>query len=170
MNEHTQQISATTSQRAQQLTQQISATSDLDLPQFGSEDDDETWLIELIGGEVKGPYEAAKQAYIDHWEGYWELASLFHQNPKNQPGAEPDLPRITVPIVTPISTAPCSINGRERDLPGPRSQDDDEDSPPFVQYLDSADHVPCSSSTMTTLGHNNIDALAGCQCPRRRDC
>ena len=111
--------------------------------------------MELIGREVKGPYEAAKQAYIDHWEGYWELASRFHQNPKSQPVAEPDLPRITVPIVTTISAAPCSINGRERDLPGPRSQDDDEDSSPYVQDLNSADHVPCSSSTMTTSGHND---------------
>ena len=41
MNPHAQQISATTSQRAQQTTQQISATSGLDLPQSRSEDEDE---------------------------------------------------------------------------------------------------------------------------------
>ena len=63
MNQHAQQISATTSQRAQRSTQQISATTELDLPQTGSEDDDETWLIELIGSEATGPHEAAKQEF-----------------------------------------------------------------------------------------------------------
>ena len=46
INQHAQQISATTSQRAQQTTQQISATSELDLPQSGSEDKDEAWPTE----------------------------------------------------------------------------------------------------------------------------
>ena len=46
MNQHAQQISATTSQRAHQTTQQISATSELDLPQSRSEDEDEAWPTE----------------------------------------------------------------------------------------------------------------------------
>ena len=48
MKQHAQQISATTSQHAQRSTQQISATTELDLPQSESKNDDETWLTELI--------------------------------------------------------------------------------------------------------------------------
>ena len=61
MNQHAQQISATTSQRAQQSTQQISAPSRLNLPQSGSENDDETWLTELTGREAVS--NAAAEAY-----------------------------------------------------------------------------------------------------------
>ena len=50
-----------------QSTQQTSAISELNLPQFGSEDADEAWLTELIGSEATGPREAAKQAYIQAW-------------------------------------------------------------------------------------------------------
>ena len=60
----------------------------------------------------------------------------------------------------PLPVYPCTTIGYERDLPGPQSQDDDEDSSqmgeessPIVQELEPADHVPCSSSTMTTPGH-----------------
>ena len=110
MKQHAQQISATTSQRAQRSTQQISATTELDLPQTGSEDDGETLLIELIGSEATGPHEAAKQAYIQHWEGYWKTVSPSRQNLKTRSVAEPDLPRTQDPAI--------SANANECDLPG----------------------------------------------------
>ena len=44
----------------QRSTQQTSAPSRLDLPQSGSEDDDETWLTELKGCEASSP---AAEAY-----------------------------------------------------------------------------------------------------------
>ena len=43
------------------------------------------------------------------------------------------------------SAAPCSTIGHGCDLPGPQSQDDDEDSLPIVQELDRAEHTQCSS-------------------------
>ena len=45
------------------------------------------------------------------------------------------------------------MNGSERDLPGPLSRDDDEDSSPLIQDLDLANHVTCSTRDMTTFGH-----------------
>ena len=151
MKQHTQQISATISQCAQRSTPQISATTEPDLPQFGSEDDDETWLTELIGSKATGPHEAPKQAYIQAWGIFWSNNDPSHQNLKTQPGADPVLPRITVPVVATKSAAPCSTIGYGCDLPGPQSQDDDEDSSPIVQELDRAEHTQCSNyhSTLT---------------------
>ena len=146
MNKHTQQISATTSLCAQRSTQQLSATTEPDLPQFGSEDDDETWLTELIGSETTGPREAANQAYIQAWGIFWHRNDTLHQNLKSQSEVDPVLPRITVPVVTTLSAAPCSTIGHGCDLPGPQSQDDDEDSSPIVQELDRAEHTQCSSN------------------------
>ena len=110
MNQHTQQISPTTLQRAQRYTKQISAITELDLPQSGSEDDDETWFNELIGSEATGAHEAAKEAYIQ-FEEYLKIISPSRQNLKTQSVGEPDLPRTTQPLVTPISAAPCTISG-----------------------------------------------------------
>ena len=84
MKQHTQQIFATTSQCAQRFTQQISATTEPDLLQFGSENDDETWLTEFIGSRTTGPYEAAAQAYIDAWGIFWHKQDTSHQNLKTQ--------------------------------------------------------------------------------------
>ena len=36
-------------------------------------------------------------------------------------------------------------------MPGPQSQDDDEDSLPIVQELDRAEHTQCSSNDHSTL-------------------
>ena len=129
-----------------QSTHQISATSELDLSQFGSEDDDKTWFIELIGGKATGPYKAAKQVYMDHWEGYLKIASPSHRNLKNQSLAEPDLPLTPNPSI--------SATANECGLPGPRSRGDDENSSPIVQYSDPADHVPNSNHHGATLVHS----------------
>ena len=52
---------------------------------------------------------------------------------QRQPVAEPDLPRT-------LDSAHSS-NAKKYGLPGPLSQDNDEDSSPFVQDWDLADHV-----------------------------
>ena len=85
MNQQAQQISATTSQRAQQTTQQISATSEPDLPhnQPGSEDEDETWLMEPTGSEAVSPINAAAEA-CNQLEEYWKTISLFCQHLRTQ--------------------------------------------------------------------------------------
>ena len=154
MNQHTQQISPTTLQRAQRYTKQISAITELDLPQSGSEDDDETWFTELIGSEATGAHEAAKEAYIQ-FEEYLTIFSPSRQDLKTQSVGEPDLPRTTQPLVTPISAAPCTISGYGCDLPGPQSQNDDEDSSPCVQDSHLAEHPQYSSYDMTTFGHED---------------
>ena len=95
MNQHAQQISATTSQRAQQTTQQISATSKLDLPQSGSEDEDEAWPTEGANERIQ----AANQA-------------VFPQYPKTTPSADPVLLRTQDPA--------NSAKANECDLPAKR--------------------------------------------------
>ena len=117
-------------------------------------DEDETRLAEFAGSRTTDPHEAAKQAYIDAWGIFWHKQNTFYQNLKTQPGADPVLPRITVPIDTTVSAAPCSTNGHGCDLPGPQSQDDDEDSSPIVQELDRAEHTQCSSNNHSTLTHS----------------
>ena len=94
MNQHAQQISATLPQRAQRTTQQISATSELDLPQSGSEDEDEMWLTELNGSEAGSTTKAAAEAYTQ-LEEYLKAIDTFYQHLKthNQSVAEPNLPR-----------------------------------------------------------------------------
>ena len=62
MNQHDQQISATTPQRAQLTTQQISVTTELDFPQSGSENDDEAWLTELTGSKITTPTEVVAES------------------------------------------------------------------------------------------------------------
>ena len=116
--------------------------TELDLPQSGSGDDDETWFTELTGIKNTTTTEAVSESDMPA-DKHLNSVEAFHQHPRTRSAAEPDLPR------TP------SDHVKERDLPGPLSRDDDEDSSPYVQDLDSADHVPCSSSTMTTSGHND---------------
>ena len=89
---------------------------------------------------------------------------MFHQHSKTQPVAEPDLPRITEPVVTTISAAPCSTIGHGSDLPGPQSQDDDEDSSPIVQELNRAEHTQCSSYHYT-LTHSLVASALGSEKP-----
>ena len=107
MNQHAQQISATTSQRAQQTTQQISATSGLDLPQSGSEDEDEAWPTEGANERIQAANE-----------------TVFPQYPKTPLSADPVLlrtqnPAISAePINTPISDAQCQINFAWTPIPG----------------------------------------------------
>ena len=112
--------------------QQTSATSKLDLPQSGSEDDDETWLIGSTGCKttttIKVPASASSAA-----EACRAAEDPFHRHSKTQPVAEPQPPRTR-----------C-------DLPGPQSQDDDEDSSPVVQELDRAEHTQCSSNNHPSL-------------------
>ena len=57
---------------------------------------------------------------------------------KTQPVAEPDLLK-------------TMIVARGRELPGPRSQDDDEDSSPIVQESDRTEHTQCSSNNRSSL-------------------
>ena len=124
----------------QRSTQQISATTE-DLPQSGSEDDDETWLTEPTGCKTTTSIKVTAEA-INTAEASTVAKDPFHQHSRTQPVAEPDLPRTTT--VT-----------REYDLPGPLSRDDDEDSSPLILDSDLADHVPCSTRDMTTSGHEN---------------
>ena len=126
-------------------TQQITATSELDLFQPGSEDDDETWLTGTIGCKTTTTTEVAAGA-ISAAEACRFAEDPFHQHSKTQPVAEPNLPRITVPVDTTTSAAPCSTVSHGCDLPGPQSQDDDEDTSPIVQELDRAEHTQCSSN------------------------
>ena len=155
MNQHTQQISPTTLQRAQRYTKQISAITELDLPQSGSEDDDETWFNELIGSEATGAHEAAKEAYIQ-FEEYLKIISPSRQNLKTQSVGEPDLPRTTQPLVTPISAAPCTISGYLwmwfAWTPVPRRW-----WRLFTMRsgFAPAEHPQCSSYDMTTFGHED---------------
>ena len=118
-----------------QTAQQISATSELDLPQPGSEDDDETWLTGPTGCKTTTSIKVAAEAC---WVHNSVLKDPFHQHSKTQLVAEPDLPR-TIAIA------------RGCGLPGPQSQDDDEDSSPIVQELDRAEHTQCSSNYHSTL-------------------
>ena len=74
---------------------------------------------------------------ISFAEACSKLEDPFHQHSRTQPAAKPDLPHTT-----------------ECDLPGPQSQDDDEDSSPIAQDSDLADHVPCSNYDMTSSGHD----------------
>ena len=143
MNQHAQQISATTSQHAEQSTQQISATPELELPQSGSEDDDEAWLTDFKGCEA--PSRAA-EAYTQLDE-YWKTTSPFHPTPTTHSVAEPVLLR------TPDSALSASADSC--DLPGPLSRDDDEDSSPRTQDLDLAEHTSCSTRDLTTLGQES---------------
>ena len=123
-------------QRSTPIASAKQTQSELDLPQSGSEDEDETWLAEFTGSQNKAETRAAEA------QGHKE--ATFQPNPTDQLCADPGLPRTHEPIVTPRSAAQCSINGSERNLPGPLSLDDDEDSSPLIQDLDLADHVPCS--------------------------
>ena len=120
-----------------QTAQQTSATSKLDLPQSGSEDEDETWLIEPTGCKTttrnKVPASASSAA-----EACRAAEDPFHRRSKTQPVAEPDLLK-------------TMIVARGRELPGPRSQDDDEDSSPIVQESDQTEHTQCSSNNHPTL-------------------
>ena len=88
---------------------------------------------------------------------------MLHQNLKTQLGADPVLPRITMPVVTTISAAPCSTIGHGCGLPGPQSQDDDEDSSPILQELDRAEHTQCSSyhPTLTQFGFKVATHVVG---------
>ena len=122
-----------------QTNQHLSATAELDLPQSGSEDDDETWLTEPTGCKTTHPTKVAAEA-TNAAEACWAPNPVamdpFRSHPKTQPVAEPDLPRTTT------ATRGC-------DLPGFRSQDDDEDSSPIVQKPDRAEHPRCSSYRYT---------------------
>ena len=106
----------------EQTNQHNFATAELDLPQSGSEDDDETWLIEPTGCKTTNPIKVAAEA-INAAEACWAhnpvAVDPFRSRPKTQPVAEPDLPTIST------ATHGCG-------LPGPQSQDDDEDSSPIV--------------------------------------
>ena len=90
---------------------------------------------------------------------------MFPQCQKTILSADPVLlrtpdPAISAePINTPISAAQCQINGSTIGVPGPQSQDDDEDSSPYVQDLDLEDQVSCSNREMTTFGHTNTKPL-----------
>ena len=143
MEQHAQQTSATTSQHAHQSTQQISATAELDLPQSGSEDDDEAWLTELIGSKTSS---VISEAY-HQWEQDWKRrkARPISLSPMTQSDAEPDLPR----------TQNASASSKVSDLPGPLSRDDDEDSSPRSKDLDLAEHTSCSTRDLTTLGQES---------------
>ena len=145
MNQHAQQISATTSQRAQRSTQQISAPSRLDLPQSGSEDNDEAWLTELTGCKISS--KAIDEAYYQ-WEREWRARNPPHLTPRTQSEADPDLLRKPDP-------ATFANGNKVSDLPGPLSWDDDEDSSPRTQELDLAEHSSCSTSDLTTLGQES---------------
>ena len=113
-----------------QHAQQISATSELDLPQSGSEDEDEAWPTEGTNERIQ----AAKQR-------------MFPQHPKTTLSADPVLLRTQFPAL--------SANANECDLPGPLSRDDDEDSSPLVQDLDLEDNTSCSKRDVTTYGQTN---------------
>ena len=132
----------------QQSTPNASAKqcAELDLPQSGSEDEDETWLAEFAGSQDNAETKAAEAGNTKE--------ATFQPSPTNRLCADPGLRRTDEPIVMPRSAAPCSIDGSECDLPGPLSRDDDEDSSPLIQDLDLADHVPCSNRDMTTFGHD----------------
>ena len=136
------EISAITSQRAQQTTPQIPPTVESDSPQSGSKDEDEAWPAEGTNEGIQAANEAK-----------------FPQYPKTILSADPVLLQTQNPansaeqIKTPISAAQCQIYGST--LPGPQSQDDDEDSSPHVQDLDLANHALCSNHDMTTSGHGN---------------
>ena len=86
----------------------ISATSGLDLPQSGSEDEDEAWPTEGATERIQ----AANKA-------------MFPQYSKTTPSADPVLLRTqqpanpAEPINTPISAAQCQINGSTIGVPGP---------------------------------------------------
>ena len=101
------------------------------MPQSGSEDDDETWLMELTGSEAVSPIMLPRKRA--QMEEYWKTISPFHPTLKTQSVAEPNLPR------TPDPTTSANVN--ECDLPGPMSWDDDEDSSPLTQDLDLAKHI-----------------------------
>ena len=120
------------------------ATKELDLPQSGSEDEDATWLAEFTGSQNKAESRAA--------EARDTKETTFQRNPKILSVADPGLPRIDEPITMPRR------DGSERDLPGPPSRDDDEDSSPLIKDLDLTDHIPCSNRDMTTSGHYDYDA------------
>ena len=154
MNEHAQQISATTSQHVQRSTQQIPATAELDLPQFGSEDEDETRLTEPTGCKTTKPTKVVAEA-TRAAEACQKSVDPFHQHSKTQPVAEPDLLRTRDPANSDY------IKGC--DLPGPQSQDDDEDSSPIVQELDRAEHTQCSSYhyTLTQSGFLTTTLVVG---------
>ena len=135
----------------QQTTQQIPARPELDLPQSGSKDDDETWLTEPTGCKTTTTPKVAAEAIIaaeaiNAAEACSSAEDPFHPHPKTQPVAEPDLPRTQAPA--------NSDHAKECDLPGPLSRDDDEDSSPLIKDLDLADHIPCSTRDMTTSGHD----------------
>ena len=106
----------------QQTDQHLSATAELDFPQSGSKDDDETWLTEPTGCKTINPIKVAAEA-INAAEACWVRNPVavdpFRSHPKTQPVAEPDPFRITVPVVTTTSAAPCSTFGHGCDMPGP---------------------------------------------------
>ena len=118
------------------------------MPQSGSEGEDEAWPIEGTNERIQAANEA-----------------VFPQYPKTSVSADPVLLRTqhpansAEPIVTPISAAQCRIYGSTIGLPGPQSQDDDEDSSPHVQDSDLEDHTSCSNCDMTTFGHTNAKPL-----------
>ena len=157
MNQHAQKISATTSQRAQQSTQKISVTSELDLPPSGSEDDDETWLTELIGSEAVSQIAVEEFAQMEEYlmdinlsristsvTGYQPVSSYVTNGVVTQSVAELDLP------LTPLSS-----DTNECHLPRPMFRDGDEDSLPLTQVLDLVEHIACSTHDMTTSVHES---------------
>ena len=133
MNEHAQQISATTSQHVQRSTQQLSANPEMDLPQSGSEDEDETWLTEPTGSKVTTRTGVVLESDSPA-EVHLNSVEAFHQHRKTQPVAEPDLPRTPDPAL--------SDHAKECVLPGPLSRDDDEDS--FTNHSGLGSGGPCS--------------------------
>ena len=110
------------------------------MTQFGSEDDDEAWLTELIGFEAVSPINIAAEAYTQA-EDCWKTINPPLQTLKIYSVAEPDLPQ------TP--DLPLSANANECNLPGPLSRDDDEDSSPRTQDMDLAKHIPPSVVSTT---------------------
>ena len=139
------------------------------MPQSGSDDDDETWLTGTSGCKTTTSIKVAAEA-ISAAEECWvhdsDAKDPFHHLSKTQPVAEPDLPRITAPVVTTTSAAPCSTIGHGSDLPGPLSQDDDEDSSPLIQELDRAEHTQCSSNYLTLTHSLGASAHGSEKSPR----
>ena len=65
--------------------------TELDLPQSGSEDEDETWLAEFAGSQDSAETKTAEAGNTKE--------ATFHPTPNNHSVADPDLPRTDEPIV-----------------------------------------------------------------------
>ena len=68
----------------------------LDLPQSGSEDDDETWLTGPNGCKTTTPTKVVAEA-TNAAEACQKSEDPFHHHSRTQPVAEPDLPRTPEP-------------------------------------------------------------------------